>query len=170
MTGEQRREEILTILNENVTAIPARILAEKYNVSRQIIVGDIALLRAQGINIIATHRGYLIKREVENKILKTIAVNHNKLQTREELELLVNMGVEVVDVTVEHSIYGQITGQLDIKSQDDINDFLKENPILLSSLTEGTHLHSIYCDDDQHYLEIINALKKAGFLYEDEVS
>ncbi|HEY4537264.1 MAG TPA: transcription repressor NadR [Erysipelothrix sp.] len=167
MTGEQRREEILLRLNAELKAVPARVLAEHYGVSRQVIVGDIALLRAQGANIIATHRGYIIKREADDKILKTIAVNHNKDQTREELELLVNLGAQVVDVTVEHPIYGQITGQLNIQSQDDIDDFLEENPELLSSLTEGTHIHGIYCNDEEHYKEITKQLKNRGFLYED---
>lgn len=167
MTGEQRRNEIYLKLDVTDKPIPARHFAELYNVSRQVIVGDIALLRAQGADIIATHRGYLIKQDNTGKLSKTIAVSHSKEDTKKELELLVNMGIEIVDVTVEHPVYGQIIGQLNIKTHDDIEDFLTQDPELLSSLTEGIHLHTIICENEKHYIDAVHELDRVGFLYQD---
>lgn len=60
MTAEQRRQEILTLLEQTDTPLSAAALAHRFSVSRQIVVGDVALLRAQGREIVATARGYVI--------------------------------------------------------------------------------------------------------------
>jgi len=60
MEANLRREHILDMIRQNNMPVSASLLAKTLNVSRQVIVGDIALLRAQGIKIIATARGYMI--------------------------------------------------------------------------------------------------------------
>lgn len=60
MTGEERREQILALLKEGQTPMTGTDLAKRMGVSRQIIVHDIALLRASKQPIIATTKGYII--------------------------------------------------------------------------------------------------------------
>lgn len=168
MSGTQRREKILNVLATNTKATPARAFADTYNVSRQVVVGDIALLRAEGHPIIATNKGYLIKQTIEGMIKKYIAVNHNKEETRLELETFIKHHVVVESVTVEHPLYGEITGQLNIQNQEDIEDFLKLKPELLSTLTQGVHIHTILCPSDNAYDDLKQALKNLNLLYEND--
>lgn len=168
MSGNARRREILTELFNSVVAIPARIFADMFDVSRQVIVGDIALLRAEGHPIIATNKGYMIKEKTEGLLRKHIAMNHRKEETRQELETFVKHGVVVESVTVEHPAYGEITGQLNIKTEEDIEEFLKLEPELLSTLTQGVHIHTIFCVDDAAYIEVKEDLKNQGLLYQND--
>ena len=61
LTASERREQILSLLSENRgVTLSASALAAKFGVSRQIIVGDIALMRAGGVDIVSTARGYSV--------------------------------------------------------------------------------------------------------------
>lgn len=168
MSGNTRREGILKRLSTSEVTIPARIFAEEFDVSRQVIVGDIALLRAEGHPIIATNKGYMIKEEIEGLLKKHIVMNHRKDETRQELETFVNHGIIVESVTVEHPAYGEITGQLNIKTMEDIEEFLRLEPGLLSALTQGVHIHTILCADDASYAEVKENLKDQGLLYQND--
>ena len=99
---------------------------------------------------------------------KYIAVNHNKAETRLELETFIKHNVLVESVTVEHPAYGEITGQLNIKSQEDVDDFLALNPELLSTLTDGVHIHTILCHSDLDYINLKKDLNKLNILYEND--
>lgn len=168
MSGNQRRLRLLEVLETKTSAIPARIFADLCNVSRQVIVGDIALLRAEGHPIVATNKGYIIKKTIEGMQKKYIAVNHRKDETRLELETFIKHNIIVESVTVEHSAYGEITGQLNIENQDDIENFLDLNPELLSTLTDGIHIHTILCPSNEAYAELKKDLKKQLILYEND--
>ncbi len=168
MSGKTRRGAILKELSNSNGAIPARIFADEFEVSRQVIVGDIALLRAEGHPIIATNKGYLIKEETEGLLKKYIAMNHQKEDTRQELETFVKHGIIVESVTVEHPAYGEITGQLNIKTKEDIEEFLKLKPELLSVLTEGVHIHTILCTNDAAYAKVKKDLRNQGLLYQND--
>lgn len=167
MSGNARRVEILKVLSNSNGPIPARLFADEFSVSRQVIVGDIALLRAEGHPIIATNKGYMVKEETEGLLKKYIAMNHRKEETRQELETFVKYGVVVESVTVEHPAYGEITGQLNIKTKEDIEDFLKLEPELLSALTQGVHIHTILCEDDATYSAVKEDLKNQGLVYQN---
>ena len=58
MNAAQRRESILKRLSGAEAPVSASALAALLGVSRQIVVGDVALLRAGGAQIDATPRGY----------------------------------------------------------------------------------------------------------------
>lgn len=165
-----RREKIIELIGQSNKPLSATYLAKQFHVSRQSIVGDIALLRAAGHQIIATPRGYIMN-ETDSRLKKTIAVRHNSSQTEEELNLFVDMGAEVEDVIVDHPLYGEISGNLHIQSRHDVALFIEkyneEKTTLLSSLTNGIHLHTIKCDDEETYDNVRNALKEHGFLYEE---
>ncbi len=168
-----RKEIIIEEIKKSDKPVSASKLAKICGVSRQIIVGDVALLRASGQNIIATPRGYVLDDQV-NEQTYTIAVKHYQDTLADELYTIVDLGGQVLDVIVEHPIYGQLTGKLHISSRYDVEQFMKKidsgiaKP--LSQLTDGLHLHTIQCSNDEVYQRIIKALDKKGYLFTKENS
>ena len=61
MKGEERRKQLLNILSSSNNPVSGGTLAKELNVSRQIIVQDISLLRANGPTIFSTNKGYLLQ-------------------------------------------------------------------------------------------------------------
>jgi len=170
VNATQRRDKIIDMLSSSKDPVSATTLAKEFLVSRQVIVGDIALIRAFGVNIFATPRGYLLKNNEENndRIIKTIACKHGVDKLKDELYLIIDNGGAIMDVIVEHPIYGDLTGPLHIFSRFDADEFIKKvmehNVQPLSALTEGIHLHSISCINEESYDRIIEELKKHNVL------
>lgn len=162
MNANKRRELIISHLKSSSTPVSASNLASLLKVSRQIIVSDVALLRAGGKNITATPRGYVLSENDSNKSNHNyegiLACKHTSEQLQEELYTIVDFGAEVIDVTIEHTLYGQLSGKLNLTSRYDVNLFLAKiknsSDLPLSSLTEGIHLHKIGCKDE-HTFELI---------------
>lgn len=170
MNGEQRRIWILNQLQTAKTPLSATRLAQMTGVSRQIVVGDVALLRAGGEQIEATPRGYRMIPQTE-AVTFLVACRHSQMQQiRQELYLIVDNGGTVQDVIVENPIYGQITAKLHIGNRCEADLFLqkatKENQSLLSNLTDGVHLHTVQCKDKRSAEHIKTELQKAGILYQ----
>ncbi len=143
-----RRQKILNMLSRRNGTLTGSELARRLSVSRQIIVQDIALLRAEGNPILATPQGYLLQSEPRITTKRTVlAVRHTPPQTGQELSLLVSHGLTVVDVIVEHPLYGELRGNLMLRSLSDVERFVarvdKGQTSLLSSLTKGLHLHTV---------------------------
>ena len=170
MEAASRRQAILDRLRTADRPVSASALAAGLNVSRQIIVGDIALLREGGAEISATPRGYVLPRATDG-ITRTIACRHTLAQTGQELDILVDNGCTVLDVIVEHPVYGQLTGQLQISSRYDVEQFLARirdsDAAPLSMLTGGLHLHTLCCPNEDAYTRACAALKAAGLLLDD---
>ena len=146
MDGEIRRREIVKRLRETEKPISATRFAKAFDVSRQIIVGDVALLRATGVEIVATARGYMLEQPLEG-IERKIACQHTPEQTREELSVIVAKGGEVVDVSIAHPLYGELIGSLRIQSEKDIDkflNFLNKNESLLKKLELDTSLDELF--------------------------
>lgn len=59
MNGAERRKRIAALLDSK-EPITGTELSKKLGVSRQIIVQDIALMRADDKNILSTNKGYLL--------------------------------------------------------------------------------------------------------------
>ncbi|MGI6548350.1 MAG: transcription repressor NadR [Bacillota bacterium] len=146
LTTTQRRARLRDLLANAFGPKTGGELAAELGVTRQVIVQDIAVLRAAGEEIIATPRGYTINRHYPGQT-GTIACQHGMARVQEELYTIVDLGGEVVDVIVEHPIYGQITGSLHLTCRRDVDAFLadleKGDARLLSSLTDGVHLHTV---------------------------
>lgn len=166
MHAQQRRQAIWDILRRSGGPVSASALAERFSVSRQIIVGDIALLRAAGQEITATARGYVIP--AQNGLLRRIACTHSAEETRDELDAMVDCGCTVVDVIVEHPVYGQLTAPLHLSSRLDVDQFMKrmDGAAPLSQLTGGVHLHTLSCPDETAYEHLLQLLRQRGFLVE----
>ena len=169
MTAVQRRSAIYEQLTHADAPISATALAQQFSVTRQVVVGDIALLRAEGHSITATPRGYMIP--AETGLRRTIACHHSGADTQRELFAMVDCGCTVLDVIVEHPVYGQLTGQLQISSRYDVQQFLTRvqahDAAPLSMLTGGIHLHTLRCPDEAAYDRACAALKAAGLLLDD---
>lgn len=168
MNGSDRRVKILELLTNKQKAVSGSELSKILDVSRQVIVSDIALLRASGEEILSTPKGYIIgDKKNENYIYKTVACKHKKDFIEEELNLIVDEGATVVNVIVEHSVYGQITGDLHLDCRRDVRAFMKKldgDIIPLSQLTDGIHLHTIKCKDTETLESVISALKEKGYI------
>ena len=167
MNSKKRREEIINLLITTNAPIKGTELASIFNITRQIIVKDIAILRAEGRNIIATPDGYIYNKDI-NKIKSIIAVNHDSSKTIEELEIVVKYGGIIEDVIIEHPLYGEIRGNLMIKNLNDLykfeSKFKNKNVKPLSDLTQGIHLHTIAADTQEDIESIIRELEEKGFL------
>ena len=171
MTTEQRRENILNYFKENNDPVSANVLAAKFHVSRQIIVGDVAILRAAGHDIAATPRGYLLLDQAEEGIRRQIVSLHTAEQIEEELNICVDYGCEVLDVIIDHPVYGQLSGRLQIRSRYDVMQFMKkvkeEQAHSLSELTDGVHMHTLVCPGEKAYEQAVQKLEQAGILFRE---
>lgn len=169
MKAAERRQKIIDILNQTQVPISASVLAGQLGVSRQIIVGDVALLRAANHDVISTPRGYVLSQALySHQFIGKIACQHGPEHTKEELESVILKGGIMVDVEVEHPIYGMLTAPLNIKSQEDIDNFMEKvehsNATLLSSLTDGIHTHTLSCHSKDEFEEIKSDLSDKGLL------
>lgn len=165
MDALERRRKILEELSQTGTPLSASALARQLGVSRQIIVGDVALLRAGGEAVIATPRGYLLQRE-ESGFTRRIACRHTAEEMESELTIIVDNGCTVEDVLVEHPVYGQLTGTLHLKSRYDVGQFIQRSrgAAPLSLLTDGIHIHTLHCPDEASYQRVKEMLDVHGFL------
>ena len=168
MDAAGRRAAIVAILDKE-SPVTGSALSSRLGVTRQVIVQDMAVLRAQGERILATPRGYARLAETPSPgVTKLLAIKHDRNQTKDELYTMVDMGAEVLDVTVEHPVYGQMTGMLALSSRADVDQFLKTMDAtkagLLSSLTKGVHLHSVRCRTTSQLEALEGALAKKGYL------
>ena len=169
MTTKDRREAIKKTIYESEKPISASVLASQYEVSRQIVVGDVALLRAANEPIVATPRGYVYQKEkAVNRYV--IACCHNNEMTQEELNIIVDCGGIIENVIVSHPVYGELMGALHIHNRVEVRQFIEKcketNAQNLSVISNGVHLHTIIAKDDSQYEMIQAELKKKGFIYE----
>ena len=165
---EEREKKILEILRDSETLVSGTYLAEFFDVSRQVIVQDIAILKAKNTDIISTNRGY---RLLSKGIKKIIKVKHDDSEIRKELNAIVDLGASVEDVFVIHKTYGEIRVKLDIKSRRDV-DLLVENinsklSKPLKNLKDNCHYHTIIAENENIFKEVEDKLKELGILMEE---
>jgi len=166
MSGEKRRENLLKILQESTNPVSGTELAEKFNVSRQIVVQDIALLRAKNHEIISTHKGYILNDEETFK--RVFKVKHTTEQIPDELNLIVDLGGVVDDVFVYHKVYGVIKVDMNIKSRRDVKKYIEgiESGVStpLMKITSEYHYHTVSADSKETLDEIQKELDESGYL------
>lgn len=170
MTGSERRDAIIKQIRESRTPVPGKSLAAAYDVSRQVIVQDIALIRAAGYDIMATNRGYIINEPVT--VSRVFKVKHTDAQVEEELNSIVDLGGCVRNVMVNHRVYGHMEAELNITSRRKTADFIrdlrsgKSSP--LKNITSGYHYHTVEADSVETLDLIGEMLKEKGFLVEEK--
>lgn len=168
--GEDRRQFLLNILMTSNSPITGADLANKANVSRQVIVNDMTLLKAKNEPIVATSQGYIyLPHAHDNQLFeKTIACFHTPEQAEEELNLIVDHGVTVKDVKIEHPVYGDLTASIMVSNRKDVKQFISKvkdtQAVYLSNLTHGVHIHTIVAKEEAQLHKVEEELKQAGYL------
>jgi len=169
--GVDRREQLLAHLRRAARPVTGTELASIFGVSRQVIVQDVAILRAAGEPIVATPQGYVLSPHLAVTHRAVIASKHSRNQTQDELYCLVDAGVRVVDVVVEHPLYGELRGLLMLATRADVDRFMSQldasGAELLSSLTGGVHLHTIEAPDRNALDRARVAMREHGYLLEE---
>ena len=168
MTGAERRKALLAMMRETEKPLSGTALGKRTGVSRQVVVQDIALLRTEGYPIISTARGYLM--EASKGCTRLFKVCHTNEQVEDELTTIVDLGGTVVNVMVNHRIYGKLDAQLNIKNRRDVAKFLddintgKSTPLL--NVTSGYHFHLVSAETEDVLDEIEEALRGKNYLTE----
>ncbi|MDE7390465.1 MAG: transcription repressor NadR [Lachnospiraceae bacterium] len=150
MNGQERRERILNDLAASSEPISGGALALKYNVSRQVIVQDIALLRAAEHNITSTNRGYTVSHPLQAE--RVFKVSHTNEQVEDELNSIIDMGGTVKDIFVNHKVYGRLRVEMNIRCRRDIGEFLfginsgKSKPLF--NITSNYHYHTVTAENE----------------------
>lgn len=166
MGGEKRRENLLKILQESDCAVSGTKLAAKFQVSRQVIVQDIALLRAKKHNIISTHKGYIL--QDKGNLQRVFKVKHSAEKMLEELNIIVDCGGKIEDVFVYHKLYGVVRVEMDIKSRMDAKKYVEcingGVSVPLEQVTSEYHYHTVTADSVESLNIIQEELQKQGFL------
>lgn len=168
MSGQERRKEIISIISSATAPVSGTALARELQVSRQVIVQDIALLRARGTQILSTARGYLI--QSQPSVARIFLVNHTDEQIPLELNTIVDQGGRVRDVFIHHQAYGKLSADLIIRSRRDVEQFMEEiqkgQSSPLKNLTSGVHCHTVEADTKEDLDRIENKLREIGVLIE----
>lgn len=171
MDSEGRRQNMMQILKDETEPVSGTRFAELFGVTRQVIVKDISILKASGQKILSTARGYLLEQGADRLKKRKISVCHKKEDIEKELQIIVDLGGNILQTYIEHPVYGVVEKDLHIKNRRDISSFLditKETGCMpLLELTKGKHAHIIAAESEAILDEICIALKQAKFLLED---
>ena len=166
MNTSQRRIEILKILRETQVPVAARTLAAQFGVSRQVIVQDMAVIRASTPGILSTTRGYVLQQDEDVACTREFKVRHGQEQAAQELNLIVDCGGRVKNISISHRVYG--SAEMDIRSRQDVNEFVQaissSRSTVLSSATSGYHYHLVEASSEERLDLIGEQLERAGFL------
>ncbi len=170
MKGNERRKEILQTIISTEKPVSATKLAEEYSVSRQVIVQDVALIRAAGYEIISTNRGYILS--APHTPARVFKVNHTYEQMEDELNTIVDLGGTVVDVFIWHKVYGKLSGRLDLDSRRKVGLFMDDirsgRSTPLMKVTDDYHYHTVEADDEETLDIIGETLGAKGYLVDDD--
>lgn len=168
---EDRKRQIISIISSADSPVSGGELSRRLGVSRQIIVHDITLLRAEGVDIISTHSGYVIK--ASPQLERVFKVHHTSDETEDELRSIVRMGGTVADVFVWHKVYGKLTAALNIFSERGVSQFIdgikSGSSSELMKVTNGYHYHTVRAESTEVLDKIEAMLKEKGFLLDGDL-
>lgn len=166
--GEERRQELVRALRGAGRPILGSELAQQFSVSRQVLVQDMAILRAAGVDIIATPRGYLLRDEAPVAHRDVLQVQHDADAMVDEMTILVDLGIRIVDISIDHPIYGHLQADLQITSRQDIQEliarFEETGALGLFILTNGRHSHTVESPRADLLDKARAALSERGYL------
>lgn len=168
MTGSMRRNDIINRIKNSDAPVSGKELAQAYDVSRQVIVQDIALIRASGHKIISTNRGYILN--APHTASKVFKVQHTDEELENELCSIVDLGGKIVNVMINHRVYGHMEAALNINSRRKVMEFMeglktgKSSP--LKNITSNYHYHTVEADNEETLDMIEEMLRQKGYLVE----
>ncbi|MBE6667568.1 MAG: transcription repressor NadR [Ruminococcaceae bacterium] len=166
MKAPERRKAIINALITEQKPISGGRFSKELGVSRQIIVQDVSILKAEGYDIISTHYGYLLhSTPLCERVFK---LHHTTENTEEELNTIVDLGGTVVDVFVWHKVYGKISASLNIFSRLHVKQFIEGvrtgKSTELMNVTGGYHYHTVRAESSDILDLIEKALTEKGFI------
>jgi transcriptional regulator of NAD metabolism len=166
MKVTERRKAIVNMLLSSEEPISGAELAKRFDISRQIIVQDVTVLRGTGYDILSTNSGYVIQRSpLAERVFK---VKHSTAETEDELSRIVELGGTVVDVFVWHKVYGRIEAPLNIFSPLHVKQFMEGvrtgKSTELMNITGGYHYHTVRADNEEILNRIEESLVKKNYI------
>lgn len=166
MKVTERRKAIVNLLSASKTPISGGELSKQFNVSRQIIVQDITVLKGLGYEIFSTHHGYVLQKSP--LVERVFKLKHTTEQTEDELNSIVDLGGTVVDVFVWHKVYGKISATLNIFSRLHVKQFLEGvrtgKSTELMNITGGYHYHTVRADSEAVLDRIGETLQQKNYI------
>lgn len=166
MKVTERRKAIVNLLSASKTPISGGELSKQFNVSRQIIVQDITVLKGLGYEIFSTHHGYVLQKSP--LVERVFKLKHTTEQTEDELNSIVDLGGTVVDVFVWHKVYGKISATLNIFSRLHVKQFLEGvrtgKSTELMNITGGYHYHTVRADSEGILDKIGETLQQKNYI------
>lgn len=168
MKSETRRSEILSLLGNADNPIPANVLKEKFGVSRQVIVHDIAAIREEGYGVTSTTRGYVL--DGKTKASRVFKCRHSLKELLKEGEVITELGGRIEDIFVNHRVYGRISARLNLENKLHVEELYRSlvsgasKPLM--SVTDGYHYHTVSADGEEVLDAIEKSLREKGFLIE----
>ena len=168
MKANERRSEILSFLGNAHQPVSAGSLSAKFGVSRQVIVQDIAILRAEGYSVISTSRGYMV--EAKNRAERVIKCRHTLEELVDEGNTIISLGGRVENIFVNHRIYGKISAALNLVTGTHVEELHRSlvsgasKPLM--SVTDGYHYHTVSAESEEVLDEIEKKLREKGYLIE----
>ena len=166
MKVTERRKAIVNLLSASKEPISGGELSKQFNVSRQIIVQDITVLKGLGYEIFSTHHGYVLQKSP--LVERVFKLKHTTEQTEDELNSIVDLGGTVVDVFVWHKVYGKISATLNIFSRLHVKQFLEGvrtgKSTELMNITGGYHYHTVRADSEAVLDKIWETLQQKNYI------
>jgi len=169
MNTTERRVKLLEKLKDAGEPLTGAWLAKQFSVSRQVIVGDFAILRAAGTEVYATPQGYVLPTVESPKTMRAkLACKHERKNLEQELAIIIDNGGKVLDVIVEHPLYGELIANLMLASRRDLSEFMRKldtsHAEQLASITGGVHVHTVEVPDYETLSRIKDELRIKGIL------
>ena len=166
MKVDKRRKAIVNLLLASKKPVSGAELSEQFNVSRQIIVQDITVLKGLGYEILSTHNGYIMQKSP--LVERVFKLKHTTEQTEDELNSIVDLGGTVVDVFVWHKVYGKISATLNIFSRLHVKQFLEGvrtgKSTELMNITGGYHYHTVRAESESILDKIGETLQQKNYI------
>ena len=166
--GEERRQELLRALRMAGEPILGSDLARQFGVSRQVLVQDMAILRAAGSDVIATPRGYLLRNPEPAAHRDVLRLQHDRAALAEEMTILVDLGIRILDDVVDHPVFGALRTDLYVSSRQDVQELIERleatTSLPLQELTGGRHSHTVESTRPDLLVKAREELKRRGYL------
>ena len=167
MEKEARLQAIYDTISKSEGPVSGTALSKKFNVSRQVIVQDIALLKARNVHIYATHKGYICSPQRVRRIFSCFHLND---RMEEEMNAIVDCGGCIENVFVEHDVYGMLEAKMNISSRKQVKEFIdsisQNQTKPLTDLTSGYHCHTVSAQSKEDLDSIEESLRKLHILQE----
>jgi len=172
MNNQMRREKLLEILRNEAAPITGVELSKRLKVTRQIIVGDVALLRSSGRPIMSTARGYILEGNVGQKGCNRQIACQGKTQEEKELQqemdAVVDNGGVIHYLQLNTPVYGELCIPLNIRSRRDVRQYLEKvkeggNPFI-TVITGGYHQLCVETHSTDEMEAIEESLDALGML------